>query len=98
MAQPSQRKRSGAHAVLTEPSALRHDGSTHSRGGFANDPDGLPLFILSADQRDELSLMASRMGWKPVAARSRDRAESRYLGSLARTALIDLRGVPSSEA
>lgn len=55
--------------------------------------DALPLFILSFAQRDELSLLASRTGWKPVAARSLDRAESRYLGSLARTALVDLRGL-----
>ncbi|MBT2185676.1 bifunctional diguanylate cyclase/phosphodiesterase [Sphingobium sp. H33] len=42
--------------------------------------------------------MASRAGWKPVAARRRDRAESRYLGSLARTALVDLRGLDDHQA
>lgn len=39
-----------------------------------------------------------RAGWKPVAARRRERAESRYLGSLARTALVDLRGVDAEDA
>ncbi|MBN8831471.1 MAG: bifunctional diguanylate cyclase/phosphodiesterase [Sphingomonadales bacterium] len=62
------------------------------------EPDGLPLFILSVGQRDQLSRLAAAAGWKPVAARSRDRAESRYLGSLARTALLDLRGLPPQEA
>jgi EAL domain-containing protein (putative c-di-GMP-specific phosphodiesterase class I)/GGDEF domain-containing protein len=65
---------------------------------MAIDPDGLPLFILSNGQRDELSLLASRAGWKPVAARSSDRAESRYLGSLARIALVDLRGLDPQAA
>lgn len=66
--------------------------------GLADDADGLPLFILSPGQRDQLSIVASRLGWKPVAARSRERAESRYLGSLARTALVDLRGLEADEA
>jgi diguanylate cyclase (GGDEF)-like protein len=64
----------------------------------AGAPDGLPLFILSPHHRDALTRLAGRMGWKPVAARSRERAESRYLGSLARTALIDLREMGADES
>ncbi|MFT3966345.1 MAG: GGDEF domain-containing phosphodiesterase [Sphingobium sp.] len=60
--------------------------------------DAPPVFILSPDHREALSLLAVRAGWKPVAARRRERAESRYLGSLARTALIDLRGAPEAQA
>ncbi|WP_041391895.1 putative bifunctional diguanylate cyclase/phosphodiesterase [Sphingobium sp. SYK-6] len=63
-----------------------------------DDPDRLPLFILSPRHRDPLSLMANRLGWKPVAARSRERAESRYLGSLARTALLDLRSLDAAQS
>jgi len=62
------------------------------------DSDGMPLFILSPLHRDDLSRLANRLGWQPVAARRRERAESRYLGSLARTALVDLRGVDADEA
>ncbi len=54
--------------------------------------DAPPLFILSPDDRERLTLLAMQAGWKPVAARRAERAESRYLGSLSRTALIDLRG------
>lgn len=43
-------------------------------------------------------MLAVQAGWKPVAARRRERAESRYLGSLARTALLDFRGVDEAEA
>lgn len=60
--------------------------------------DGLPLFILSPLERDALTRLAASLGWMPVAARRRERAESRYLGSLARTALIDLRGTDAEEA
>jgi EAL domain-containing protein (putative c-di-GMP-specific phosphodiesterase class I)/GGDEF domain-containing protein len=60
--------------------------------------EGVPLFILSPLARDELTRLATRAGWKPVAARRRERAESRYLGSLARTALIDARGQSEAEA
>ena len=63
-----------------------------------DESDGMPLFILSPHHRDELSRIANRLGWQAVAARRRERAESRYLGSLARTALVDLRGVPPQEA
>ncbi len=82
---------------MTQASATQTEGSGDSAPRFTDDPDGLPLFILSLGQRDELSVMASRMGWKPVAARRSDRAESRYLGSLARTALVDLRGLDDQQ-
>jgi len=79
------------------------ESATESAGDLAGrepggSADALSLFILSAGQRDPLSRMASRAGWRPVAARSRERAESRYLGSLARIALVDLRGLASEEA
>jgi diguanylate cyclase (GGDEF)-like protein len=57
-----------------------------------------PVFILSPGHREALSLLAMQAGWKPVAARRRERAESRYLGSLARTALVDLREAGEAEA
>lgn len=60
--------------------------------------DAPPVFILSAQEREALSALALRAGWKPVAARHRERAESRYLGSLARTALVDVRGADEGEA
>lgn len=60
--------------------------------------DAPPVFILSPEHREELSLQAVQAGWKPVAARRRERAESRYLGSLARTALLDVRGVSKEDA
>ncbi|MET0363195.1 MAG: diguanylate cyclase, partial [Sphingobium sp.] len=60
--------------------------------------DAPPVFILSPDNREALSVLAVQAGWKPVAARRLERAESRYLGSLARTALIDLRGVDEGQA
>lgn len=98
MVQPPPYQRTRARAVLIEASGLQNEPLRQSDNGSSDGPDALPLFILSAGQRDQLSLMASRAGWKPVAARSRDRAESRYLGSLARTALVDLRGLDSTEA
>ena len=64
-------------------------------GGLVQSP---PVFILSPNDREALSLLAMQAGWKPVAARRQERAESRYLGSLARTALVDLRGVAEPEA
>ena len=67
-------------------------------GDLSDERDGMPLFILSPHHRNDLSALASRLGWKAVAARRRERAESRYLGSLARTALIDLRDVEAAEA
>lgn len=60
--------------------------------------EGLPLFILSPQHRNELTQMASEAGWRPVAARHRERAESRYLGSLARSALVDLRETDEAQA
>lgn len=56
------------------------------------------MFILSPHHREPLSLLAVKAGWKPVAARRRERAESRYLGSLARTALVDFRDLTEPEA
>jgi EAL domain-containing protein (putative c-di-GMP-specific phosphodiesterase class I)/GGDEF domain-containing protein len=66
--------------------------------GDAVAANGLPLFILSLGQRDELSLLASQAGWKPIAARRPERAESRYLGSLSRIALVDLRHLDEAES
>lgn len=53
---------------------------------------------MSQRHREALSVLAMQAGWKPVAARRLERAESRYLGSLARTALVDLRGASKEEA
>lgn len=64
-------------------------------GGVA---EATPVFILSPEHREDLSVLAVEAGWKPVAARRRERAESRYLGSLARTALLDLRGLDEAES
>ncbi|MET0136805.1 MAG: GGDEF domain-containing phosphodiesterase [Sphingobium sp.] len=60
--------------------------------------DAPAVFILSPDHREELSILAVSAGWKPVAARRRERAESRYLGSLARTAVLDFRGLSEQDA
>ena len=83
---------------MSEAATLQDDGPGRPGDGGADESDGLPLFILSPGQRDELSLIAARLGWKPIAARSRDGAESRFLGSLARVALIDLRGQAGADA
>ena len=77
---------------------MQDDGPDRANGGDADGANGLPLFILSRDQRNQLSQMAAQAGWRPLAARSREHAESRFLGSLARIALIDLRGLDSGEA
>lgn len=60
--------------------------------------EAAPVFILSPDHREELYALALDAGWKPLAARRRERAESRYLGSLARTALVDIRGQDEAAA
>ncbi len=54
--------------------------------------DGKALFLLSFRQRDELVEQVERAGWSPVAAQSPDRAETRFLQSGARIALVDARG------
>jgi diguanylate cyclase (GGDEF)-like protein len=51
-----------------------------------------PLFILSFRHRDELSRLAERGGWRPIAARRADNAEARFAGSGACVALVDARG------
>jgi diguanylate cyclase (GGDEF)-like protein len=51
-----------------------------------------PLFILSFRHRDELTAMAERAGWEPIAARRAENAESRFLSSRAAVAVIDARG------
>jgi diguanylate cyclase (GGDEF)-like protein len=53
---------------------------------------GAPLFILSFRHRDELTTLAERAGWQPVAARRADNAESRFLASGAAVAVVDARG------
>ncbi len=55
--------------------------------------DVSPLFILSPSQRDELGALAVRCGWRPIAARREAGAESRFLASPARVALVDGRGL-----
>ena len=76
-------------------SAGQSAGQGTETGGLLDSP---PVFILSPQHREALTLLAMQAGWKPVAARRRERAESRYLGSLARTALIDLRDRTEEEA
>ena len=51
-----------------------------------------PLFILSFRHRDELTNLAERAGWQPIAARRADSVESRFLSSGASVALVDARG------
>lgn len=82
---------------------MEDEGATDAARGLPGSglPDGADaaaLFILSPGARDPLSHMARRAGWRPVAARRKERAESRYLGSLARIALLDLRGLESAGA
>jgi len=57
-----------------------------ARGGAA------PLFILSFRHRDELTGLAERAGWQPIAARRNDNAESRFVASGACVAVVDARG------
>lgn len=63
----------------------KDEGMTAS-GGAA------PLFILSFRHRDELTAMAERAGWQPIAARRTDNAESRFIASGANVAVVDARG------
>ena len=51
-----------------------------------------PLFILSFRHRDELTGMAERAGWQPIAARRAENAESRFIASGAQVAVVDARG------
>jgi DNA-binding response OmpR family regulator len=51
-----------------------------------------PLFILSFRHRDELTGLAERAGWQPIAARRADNAESRFVASAAQVAVVDARG------
>src|SRR3954470_5196719 len=53
---------------------------------------GAPLFILSFRHRDELTRLAERAGWQPIAARRNDNAESRFVASGASVAIVDARG------
>ncbi len=53
---------------------------------------GAPLFILSFRHRDELTRVAERAGWQPIAARRSDHAESRFIASGAAVAVVDARG------
>jgi diguanylate cyclase (GGDEF)-like protein len=50
------------------------------------------LFILSFRHRDELTQLAERAGWQPIAARRSDNAESRFVASGASVAVVDGRG------
>jgi diguanylate cyclase (GGDEF)-like protein len=51
-----------------------------------------PLFILSFRHRDELTAIAERAGWRPIAARRADNAEGRFISSGAAVAVVDARG------
>ena len=51
----------------------------------------LPLFILSARDRDTLSAFVLEAGWRPVAARRAAGVEQRVLGSQSHLALVDAR-------
>ncbi|MBV8687864.1 MAG: EAL domain-containing protein [Alphaproteobacteria bacterium] len=51
-----------------------------------------PLFILSFRHRDELTGLAERAGWQPIAARRSELAESRFVASGASVAVVDARG------
>jgi diguanylate cyclase (GGDEF)-like protein len=51
-----------------------------------------PLFILSFRHRDELTQLAERSGWSPIAARRTDNAEGRFVASGAAVAVVDARG------
>jgi diguanylate cyclase (GGDEF)-like protein len=51
-----------------------------------------PLFILSFRHRDELTRLAERAGWQPIAARRSDHAEARFAASGAAVAVVDARG------
>ncbi|MEA3062936.1 MAG: hypothetical protein QOJ94_2717 [Sphingomonadales bacterium] len=53
---------------------------------------GAPLFILSFRHRDELTALAQRAGWQPIAARRSEHAESRFIASGAEVAIVDARG------
>ncbi len=53
---------------------------------------GAPLFILSFRHRDELTRLAGKGGWQPIAARRADNAEARFVASGASVALADARG------
>jgi diguanylate cyclase (GGDEF)-like protein len=75
---------------LTQAAATGLEGAPQS-WEVSSETEGLPLFILSRDESAELSGMAERIGWKPITAERLDRAEGRYLGSLARIALLDVR-------
>ncbi|QAY80086.1 bifunctional diguanylate cyclase/phosphodiesterase [Sphingosinicella sp. BN140058] len=50
------------------------------------------MFILSFRHRDELTEAAQRSGWRPIAARRADNAESRFIASGALVAIVDARG------
>jgi EAL domain-containing protein (putative c-di-GMP-specific phosphodiesterase class I) len=56
------------------------------------DTPARPIFILSFRQRDELSAVVARAGWRTVAARRSEGAERRLVASGAAVALIDARG------
>jgi diguanylate cyclase (GGDEF)-like protein len=70
----------------SEAPLLGGSGKMAARGGAA------PLFILSFRHRDELTQLAERAGWQPIAARRSDHAESRFVASGASVAVVDGRG------
>src|SRR4051794_39309134 len=53
---------------------------------------GAPLFILSFRHRDELTALAQRAGWQPIAARRSEHSEGRFIASGAEVAIVDARG------
>jgi len=54
--------------------------------------DAASLFIVSFRHRDELTAIAARAGWRPIAARRAAGAELRFIGSGATVAVVDGRG------
>ncbi|MHA6719474.1 putative bifunctional diguanylate cyclase/phosphodiesterase [Sphingomonas sp. RS6] len=54
-----------------------------------------PVFVLSFRQRDEVAAAAAGAGWRVVAARRSEGAETRFLASGASVVVIDARGAMS---
>lgn len=54
-----------------------------------------PLFILSYRQRDELAAMATRAGWRAIAARRDEGLRARVAASGAQVVVVDARGAPA---
>ncbi len=62
------------------------------RSSFPVPSSAAPLFLLSAQYRDELASAVSLAGWQAIAARRLDGVERRFIASGATVAVIDCRG------